>query len=197
MRSDSQTSNEAVAAGRSRRLGRMARRLALGFVLWFAVAPQVCCAADAPCRIVKAGTAVELGSPHFVLRLDTAAGLQAQSWLNRRTGRTISLGGGPELRLEIGDVAHPKELKLRVTRTPEASQGDSCRAVFELTADRPGMAAVVAYEWNAGEPVLRKTVEVSNSGPAEVRLLNVSLADYKTDAKIVTKEQGFPAYLND
>jgi hypothetical protein len=172
-------------------------RSILSLVVWLAVAPHAGHAAETPCRIVKTGTAVELVSPHFALRLDAAAGLNAQSWLNRRTGRKISLGRGPDLRLDIGDPARPQQLKLHVTRAPEATGGASGRAVFELATDQPGLSAVVTYEWNACEPVLRKTVEVSNSGPNEVRLLHVWLADYKTDAKVATREQGFPAYLND
>jgi len=167
------------------------------FVLWLIAGAQPALAAERVCGVARTGTTVELVSPHFILRLDTAAGLNAQSWLNRRTGRTISLGGGPELRVEIGEPASPRPLKLRVTRAPEAFEGDSARAVFELAADPPGLTAVVVYQWDAREPVLRKTVEVCNGGPREVRLLHLWLADYQTDAKIVAKEQGFPAYLDD
>src|SRR3989339_333414 len=54
------------------------------------------------CRVIQQGKQVELCSPLFVFRLDTAAGLRAQSWENRLTGRKISLGGGLELEFDIG-----------------------------------------------------------------------------------------------
>ena len=44
---------------------------------------------------------VELRSPQFVYRLDTAAGLRGESWENRLTGKTVSLGKGPEVELDF------------------------------------------------------------------------------------------------
>lgn len=154
-------------------------------------------ATEAPCRIIKSGTSVALESPQFVLRLDTAAGLTAQSWLNRRTGHCIALGGGPELGLEVGEPARAERVTLRVVQCPEAAQGPRGRAAFKLSSEQPGISAAVVYEWNANDPVLRKTVEIANAGPREIRVLNLWLADYPTAAKAVAREQGFPVYLND
>ena len=54
------------------------------------------------CSVVQQGDRVELHSPCFVFRLDTVAGLRAESWQNRLTGRTIELGDGLELECDIG-----------------------------------------------------------------------------------------------
>ncbi|MFH1920406.1 MAG: hypothetical protein ABIP48_11040, partial [Planctomycetota bacterium] len=59
------------------------------------------------CRVVQQESRVELHSPFFVFRLDTRAGLQAESWENRITGQTISLGGGPELEVDLGIAEGP------------------------------------------------------------------------------------------
>ena len=57
--------------------------------------PQV--RGEPACRVVQQEKRVELCSPFFAFRLDTAAGLRAESWENRLTGRELSLGIGPEL----------------------------------------------------------------------------------------------------
>ena len=44
---------------------------------------------------------VELSSPQFVYRLDTADGLRGIAWENRMTGKSISLGNGPEVELDF------------------------------------------------------------------------------------------------
>ena len=63
------------------------------------------------CHVSRQGDRVELCSPLFVVRLDTSAGLRAQAWENRVTGRTLQLGRGPELELDI-DAA---EQRLAIT----------------------------------------------------------------------------------
>ena len=54
------------------------------------------------CHVVQRGQLAELDSPFFEFRVDTAAGLRAQSWSNLLTGRTLALGNGPELDIDIG-----------------------------------------------------------------------------------------------
>ena len=163
------------------------------------------------CRVVQQGKQVELQSPFFVLRLDAAAGLRAQSWENRATGKRVSLGGGPELEVDVtgadrphpgplpkgeGAEGAPRTLELRVTKLPLQS-GPAESAVFELGAAQQEISARVSYRWDATQPVLRKLVEITNTGSREVRLLNVRLGAYRTDAKVASREQGFPVYLDD
>ncbi len=62
-------------------------------------------APSGPCRALCSGNLVDLASPAFRLRLDTSAGLRTLAWQNLLTGRTIALGRGPELEVEI-DRAH-------------------------------------------------------------------------------------------
>ncbi|MFH1918807.1 MAG: hypothetical protein ABIP48_02825 [Planctomycetota bacterium] len=52
------------------------------------------------CRVVQEGNLVEICSPAFVFRLDTTAGLRAESWESRLTGRRITLDGG-ELEIDV------------------------------------------------------------------------------------------------
>ncbi len=53
------------------------------------------------CDAVRDGDRIEIRSPSFVFGLDTSDGLRAVSFLNRLTGREVSLGGGPELEVDI------------------------------------------------------------------------------------------------
>lgn len=172
------------------------RGLAAGLACFCALACQWSSAAEeAACRLVRSGTGVELHSPAFALRLDTARGLTGRSWLNRLTGREIALGNGPEVKLTLASGQGSPSLELRVSDVREEVRGTTGRAVVALASDPPGISALLTYEWNAEVPVLRKTVEVANTAPSEVRLLDLWLADYKTDAKVSAGEQGFPAYL--
>ena len=57
--------------------------------------------ADEGCRVVQARSEFRLSAPTFRLSLDTATGLCAHSCENKRTGRTISLGGGGELAIDL------------------------------------------------------------------------------------------------
>ena len=53
------------------------------------------------------GSRIELRSPFLVYQLDTRVGLQAESWQNRLTGRTIALGSGSELEVDLGELEGP------------------------------------------------------------------------------------------
>lgn len=149
------------------------------------------------CELVQADKLFEIRSPFFIFRLDTNTGLHAGSWENRLTDRRIVLEG-PELELDLADdKGEPKAVKLGVSELPcEIGLGIQ-EAVFELVAESAGIAASVTYRWNDKKPALHKTVEIHNAGDKTIRLLNVRLGTYRTDAKIVGGEQGFPAYIDD
>jgi hypothetical protein len=154
--------------------------------------------AEQACRVARQGQRVELQSPFFVLRLDTSAGLHAAAWQNRLTGRTISLGNGPELEFDIGLPGGPQHApRLVVSKVDVNAQGEAAELVFQLSADEPAASVAVTYRWDAKQPVLRKFIQITNRSPQQWnRLLNVRLGTYQTDAKVVEKEQGFPLYLD-
>ena len=139
-------------------------------------------AAEPACRVVCEGAAVELHSPAFVFRLDTADGLRAVAWQNRLTGRTIELGRGPEVEFDIGLPGQPlRTPRLRVVKRPAATSTDCGEAVFELESDDPPARVVVTYCWDTEQPVLHKSVTITNrSEPMWDRLLNIRLGRYET-----------------
>jgi len=148
------------------------------------------------CEVTRDGSKIELRSPSFAFVLDGEDGLRALSWQNKLTGRRISLGGGPEIDLDIGEPGGPAETPAwRVERMPEA--GETGEAAFSLLSEKPALSARVTYRWDAAHPVLSKTVEIENRGERDVRLLNLRLGTYRTDAKVVEREQGFPLHLDD
>jgi hypothetical protein len=152
------------------------------------------------CRVVQKGTGVELQSPFFVFRLDLRAGLRAEGWEDRLTGRRVSLGGGPELEVDLGPLGGPLQTpqwQVSPPALPPEKSSAEGEVVFQLTAKESALSARVTYRWNAKEPVLRKFVQVTNTGDKEVRLLNVRLGTYRTEATLADREQGFPVYLND
>jgi hypothetical protein len=155
-------------------------------------------AAEQDCRVVRQGERIELQSPLWVFRLDAAAGLRAKSFENRLTGRSLLMGDGAELDLDIGSLGGPLQTpKWQVTELPAAVSAAAGEAVFTMVANEPAITARVTYRWNATEPVLRKFVVITNSGEREVMLLNLRLGTYRTPAKLVEREQGFPIYLDD
>ncbi|MFV2069396.1 MAG: hypothetical protein ACC645_20730, partial [Pirellulales bacterium] len=150
--------------------------------------------ADPPsCRVLLHGDAVELHSPHFVFRLNTASGLRAESWNNRLTGRTLSLGNGPELEFDVGLPDDTLEtLRLAVLKVEVKGQGETGEVAFRLAAREPPTTAVVTYRWDARQPVLHKFVEIVNQGGREWnRLLNVRLGRYDLgDVRVLDKPAG-------
>jgi len=151
------------------------------------------------CRVQREGSRVELHSPLFVFRLDATAGLRAQWWENRLTGRKISLGSGPELDFDIGlPESSLQTPQLEVSNVEVKARGEAGEVAFQLSAKEPAASAVVSYRWDAKQPVLRKFVTITNnSGKAWNRLLNVRLGSYRTEAKIMERATGFPVYLNE
>ncbi len=53
------------------------------------------------CSVERRGTEFELSSPFFLYRFDTGSGLRAESWTNLISGRSVNLGDGPELEVDI------------------------------------------------------------------------------------------------
>ena len=108
---------------------------------------------------------VEIKTPYYLFKLDTSDGLQAVSWKNRLTGRSLSLGGGPEVGFDIG---LPDQLtvtpKLQVTSMPAENKALTGEAVFTLESKEPKARVTVIYRWNVAEPVLRKFVAIENLG---------------------------------
>ena len=131
---------------------------------------------------MQQGTQVQLHSTFFVFFLDTASGLRAKSWGNRLTGRHLPLGNGSELAFDIGLPDNPAQTpQLDVSRVQVKGQGETGEVVFQLTAKEPTACAVVTYRWDAKQPVLRKSVTISNQSRQEWnRLLNVRLGRYDT-----------------
>ena len=138
---------------------------------------------------------VELRSPFFIYQLDRQSGLRAESWENRLTGQTITLGNGPELDVDLGELDGPHQTPQWQAATlaspPKTSESDG-EVVFQLVAKEPALTAHITYRWNSTEPVLRKFVQIANTGETEVRLLNVRLGTYRTAAKLTDREQVFP-----
>ena len=73
------------------------------------------------CRIVCDGTLVALESPAFAFTLDTADGLRAVSWTNRRTGKQLLLDNGAEVEFDLGLPDKHVSPNLRVTKRPSAA----------------------------------------------------------------------------
>lgn len=150
-------------------------------------------AAESGSLVVLGGSRVELQSSFFVYTLDVSGGLRAVKWENRLTGKTISLGRGPELEVDLGELNGPHQTpKWRAVALGGRKTGMS----VALGCTEPKLSATVLYQWDDKEPVLHKFVTITNDGQREVRLLNVRLGTYPTDAKLADREQGFPVYLN-
>ena len=99
--------------------------------------PQV--RGEPACRVVQQEKRVELCSPFFAFRLDTAAGLRAESWENRLTGRKLALGNGPELEFDIGLPDSPLQTpQLRSDERRGQGSGRGGEVVVRLTRQGPG-----------------------------------------------------------
>ncbi len=146
------------------------------------------------------GDLLEIRSPALTLTLEATTGLKAISWSNRLTGVALSLGGGPEVELEVGQPGKPHLVKLDVFQQPQAgasrASADSSAELL-LSSKDPALSVKLTYRLDARHAVLRKFVQVTNASDKQVELLNVRLGNYQTDAAEVTiPRQGFPAYLS-
>jgi hypothetical protein len=152
---------------------------------------------QALCRVAERDAGIELRSPAFTFVLDTADGLRLRAWANERTGSTLQFGGGSELGVELGEPGATLETpKWRIASWKRVGEGAEGEIRFLLASDRPGLLATVIYRWTATELVLHKFTEITNAGPAELRLLDVRLGAYDTAAALEEREQGFPVYLD-
>jgi hypothetical protein len=140
---------------------------------------------------------VELRSPTFEFVLSTADQLRAVSWRNRLTGRTLDLGGGPEVEFDVGLPGKPLVApKLIVQKGPTRTAEDCHEATFDLASADSIVTARVTYRWNDREPVLHKWVTITNGGKtAWDRLLNVRLGVYRTNAAGEDRDPDYPLYL--
>src|SRR5438552_5923816 len=87
---------------------RLAAVAALALVLAAGCSPH---AGTSDISVTRKGARVELRSPQFVFALDLSDGLRAVRWENRVAGRTLELGGGSELEVDL-DAA---EKRIRIT----------------------------------------------------------------------------------
>jgi hypothetical protein len=174
-------------------------RLTLSVALTlFALSPLLAVEnAKSVCSVVVHGGTVSLRSPSFDFTLSTGDGLRAVSWKNNLTGRTLSLGNGPEVDFDLGLPGQTLTIpKLAVKTKPEKSTDDAREAVFELVSENPAATAIVTYRWNDREPVLHKFVTITNASDSTWdRLLNVRLGVYPTDATSDDHDPDFPVYL--
>ncbi|MHB8953218.1 MAG: hypothetical protein ACYC4U_09640 [Pirellulaceae bacterium] len=154
-------------------------------------------ALESRCCTKIVGTQVTLESPAFAFTLETSDGLRAVAWMNRLTGRNLSLGNGSEVELDIGLPNQPLITpQLRVIATPATSTSANGEAVFELAGDDPELSAMVIYRWDTEQPVLRKFVTITNrSTQTWNRLLNVRLGSYSTDMQPHIADPDYPALL--
>jgi hypothetical protein len=174
---------------------KMAFFIAAVFLISSSLVTAEC--ARSACSIAVQGDDVTLRSPSFEFTLSTADGLRAVAWKNNLTGRTLNLGNGPEVDLDLGLPSQTLVApKLVVKTRPEKSADDAHEALFELTSKNPAVTATVTYRWNDREPVMHKFVTITNAGDSTWdRLLNVRLGEYPTDATRDELDPDFPIYL--
>ncbi len=130
----------------------------------------------------------------MVFELEVGQDLQAATWRNRLSGQDMPLGG-EELSLDMGDspqTATPVRFHLAKVVPPKAGE---LQLTAELVAEDAPLSAVVRYELDAQRPVMRKLVQLKNTGQQPVRVLNVRLGSYPIQGKVEAGERGTPVYL--
>ena len=169
-------------------------------------------ATDDQCVAVQNGTQWEIKSPFFVYRLSTDNGLQAKSWTNLISGSTVTLSG-PEIEIDLGD--DPEKPTVTALTVIDSKQTAGSLA-FTLEDVTKTLSVLVKYKWDNKTPFLHKFTTITNRSDSPIRVLNVRLGTYTSNAQLhdkiqVTptgvfagelsrtgdKEQGFPLYLND
>jgi hypothetical protein len=95
----------------------------------------------------------------------------------------------------VGEVLDTPEWK--VIRCVPVLEGPAGEMRVELESCDGRFHAAVAYRWNADEPTLHKTVRINNRTPRTLRLMNVRLGAYDTDAPASDGDKGFPVYIGD
>jgi len=118
--------------------------------------------------------------------------------LDPESARTFGLKGQRpghcEQYFSVGKSLHTPDFY--VDNMQVQSEGEQAEVVFNLNSDS-NLSAKIAYKWNSTESVLHKYVSMSNTGPVDIRLMNIRLGSYKTNAPATDGEQGFPVYLDD
>ncbi len=74
------------------------------------------------------------------------------------------------------------------------SEGSEGRVEFILTDEAEILQANILYAWNDQSPTLHKTITIQNHAQKDVRIINVRLGQYQTNAESTEGEQGFPVY---
>ena len=139
---------------------------------------------------------IELRSASMAFALD-ANSLGAFRWQNGIARTSLDLRGGCELEVEVGDK--PQEARKVVFQPAGAAEisPKSDRAVLHFQSSDHALAATLVYQIDPQFPVLRKFVELANTGQRPLRVLNVVLGRYPVQAKAEGGERGFPLYLGD
>lgn len=97
--------------------------------------------------------------------------------------------------LIVGQRLHSPTWVVQNTHT--LKEGDEGIWRVDLIADDADLRAQVEYRWDAVAPVLHRQVKITNTGANAVRILNLQLGTYQTNATVSEGEQGFPVYLDD
>jgi len=139
---------------------------------------------------------MEVRSSSLVFTID-AKSLSAVNWQNEITGTSLLLGDGCELEVEVGDKPdQARKVLFQPAGLPEVS-AKADRALLHLQSSDGSLAATLVYQVDPHFAVLRKFVELTNTGPQPLRVLNVVLGRYAVKAKTEGGERGFPLYLGD
>ena len=152
--------------------------------------------AEAGRRLPAPPNRIELRSASMAFTLD-ANSLGGVRWQNRIARTSLDLRGGCELEVEVGD----KPQAGAKSPFPAGCGGGAfpqvgpSRLAFPVV--RSCLAATLVYQIDPQFPVLRKFVELANTGQQPLRVLNVVLGRYPVQAKAEGGERGFPLYLAD
>jgi len=139
---------------------------------------------------------IELRSASLAFALD-ANSLGAVRWRNQIARTKLDLSGGCELEVEVGDKPQQARKVLFQPAGVAQSSPKSDRAVVQFQSSDHVLAATLVYQIDPQFPVLRKFVELVNTGQHPLRVLNVVLGRYPVQAKAEGGERGFPLYLGD
>ena len=139
---------------------------------------------------------IELRSASLLFVLD-AVSLSPVRWQNLIARTSLDLRGGCELEVEVGDkLQQARKVVFQPAGAAEVSP-KSDRAVLHFQSSDHGLAATLVYQIDPRFPVLRKFVELANTGQQPLRVLNVVLGRYPVQVKAEGGDRGFPLYLGD
>ncbi|MHB8969581.1 MAG: hypothetical protein ACYC3X_05815 [Pirellulaceae bacterium] len=145
-------------------------------------------------EVASANIAVR--SPSLVFTIDPSS-LTAVTWQNQLTGTSLSFASGCELEVEIGDKPEQAQRVSWDLAGPITSSANADQAVLRFKAQDGSLEATCTYRVDSKRAVLRKFVELTNTGREPLRVLNIVLGRYPVTAKAEGGERGFPLYLDD